>query len=139
MTDEKIQKIIESTVEATVRKLQEAGLLTAGAKSAIAKTEELLRSYPQLKEADDPKSRRVVAEIDACLLEAENEPYIDVIRLFYFGGLKNAACAKIMACDERNLRKNRKELVKRFAARLAAGDFIRDLLTQGENNGQSEF
>lgn len=128
MIDEKTREIIDATVAATVSKLQDAGLLNTGGKSATEKTEQLLRSYPQLKEADDPKSRRLVAEIDACLAEAENEPYIDVIRLFYFAGNKNAACAKIMCCDERNLRKARRALVERFAARLAAGDFIRELL-----------
>lgn len=129
MIDEKTQEIIDATVAATVRGLQAAGLLNTGQISAIAKTEKMLYSYPQLKEADDHKSRRLVAEIDACLAEAENEPYIDVIRLFYFEGVKNAACAKIMAADERNLRKARRALVERFAARLAAGDFIRELLT----------
>lgn len=128
MIDPKTQEVIDATVAATVRKLQDAGLLTTGTKSAVEKTEELLRNYTQLKEADDPKSQRLVAEIDACLAEAANEPYIDVIRLFYFAGNKNAACAKIMCCDERNLRKARKALVRRFAARLAAGDFIRELL-----------
>ena len=128
MIDQKTQEIINATAEATVRRLQDAGMLNTDSKSATEKTEELLRNYNQLKEADDPKSRRVVEEIDACLEEAANEPYIDVIRLFYFAGLKNAACAKIMVCDERNLRKARKALVKRFAARLAAGDFIRELL-----------
>ena len=129
MIDKETQEVIDRTVAATVRKLQDAGLLNTGQTSATAKTEKLLRSYPQLKQADDPKSQRLVAEIDACLAEAENEPYIDVIRLFYFAGNKNAACAKIMCCDERNLRKARRALVERFAARLAAGDFIRELLT----------
>lgn len=128
MIDPKTQEVIDATVAATVRKLQDAGMLNTGTKSAVEKTEELLRNYTQLKEADDQKSRRLVAEIDACMAEAENEPYIDVIRLFYFAGNKNAACAKIMCCDERNLRKARKALVRRFAARLAAGDFIRELL-----------
>lgn len=128
MIDPKTKEIIDTTVAATVRSLQNAGLLVTGTKSAAEKTEELLYNYTQLKESADPKSQRLVAEIDACLAEAANEPYIDVIRLFYFAGEKNAACAKIMCCDERNLRKARKALVKRFAARLAAGDFIRELL-----------
>lgn len=128
MIDPKTQEIIDATVAATVRALQDTGQLTTGTKSATEKTEELLWNYNQLKEAKDPKSQRLVAEIDTCLAEAENEPYIDVIRLFYFSGLKNAACAKIMCCDERNLRKARKALIKKFAARLAAGDFIRELL-----------
>lgn len=128
MIDPNMQEIIDNTVAATVRKLQATGLLVTGTKTAAEKTEELLYNYTQLKESTDPKSQRLVAEIEACLAEAANEPYIDVIRLFYFAGMKNAACAKIMNCDERNLRKVRKTLVKRFAARLATDEFIRELL-----------
>ena len=129
MIDPKKQEEIDALADAIVRKLKAADMGPPGEPVAIKKTEKLLRNYTQLKAADTPESRRVVAEIDACLAEAANEPYIDVIRLFYFGGVKNAACAKIMCCDERNLRKARRALVQRFAARLAAGDFIRELLT----------
>lgn len=129
MTDNELQEVIDRTVAATVCQLQAAGLLTTGETCAVKKTEKLLYSYTELKKADDPKSRRLVEEIDACLADAENDPYIDVIRLFYFGGVKNAACAKIMCCDERNLRKARRALVERFSIRLAAGEFIRELLT----------
>lgn len=128
MIDPKKQEEIDALAEAIVRKWKAAGLEPPGEPRAIKKTEELLRNYPQLKAADTPESRRTVAEIDACLAEAENEPYIDVIRLFYFAGMKNAACARVMCCDERNLRKARRALVQRFAARLAPGDFIRELL-----------
>lgn len=137
MIDPKIQEIIaataqataKSTAEATVRELQ--GMMTddAAKEKAIKKAEKQLWEYKQLKESTELKSQRLVAEIDACLATAANEPYIDVIRLFYFDHIKNAACAKIMNCDERNLRKARKALVKRFfVPRLAAGDFIRELL-----------
>jgi hypothetical protein len=127
--DPKKQEEIDALAAAIVRKMKAAGMEPPGESGAIQKTEKLLRNYNQLKAADTPESRRVVAEIDACMAEAENEPYIDVIRLFYFGGLKNAACAKVMCCDERNLRKARRALVQRFSARLAAGDFIREILT----------
>ena len=52
----------------------------------------------------------------------------DVIRLYYFAGNKNAACAKIMCCDERTCRRYRKKLVEQFSARLASDEFIRELL-----------
>lgn len=129
MTDAETQKIIDATVQATVMQLQAAGLLRSNTRTAYEKTEELLRQYPRLKTLQGDYARRVVQEIDACLAEAEQEPYADVIRLFYFAGLKNAACAKVLACDERTGRRARRKLVEQFSVRLASEDFIRELLT----------
>lgn len=127
MEKEQITQIVKQTVAITVQELKAAGLLKDDTKNAYEKTEDLLRQYPALQKSDSQYARRVVQEIDACLAEAENEPYVDVIRLFYFGGLKNAACAKMLACEERTCRRNRRKLVERFAARLAAAEVLREL------------
>lgn len=128
MTDKQIKQFIKDTVRETVEQLKTAGLLLGGEMSAVQKTEELLRQYPQLKQSDEPYARRVVAEIDACLAAAEQDPYIDAVRLFYFGGLKNAACASAMCYDETTVRKARRRLVRQFSTRLASEEFIRELL-----------
>ena len=128
MKKDEIQQIIKDTVQTTVLQLKAAGLLKDGTMTAYEKTEALLFQYPELQKVDEPYARRLVQEIDACLAEAENEPYVDVIRLYYFGGLKNAACANVLCCSERTARRNRAALVERFAARLVSDDFIRELL-----------
>lgn len=129
MNDEKIKQIISDTAAAVVLQLQAAGMLRDSTKTAYEKTEEILRQYPRLKNLEGPYAQRVVQEVDACLAEAANDPYVDVIRLFYFGGLKNAACAAVLCCDERTCRRNRKNLVQQFSVRLASDEFIRELLT----------
>ena len=128
MKDEKIKQIISETVATTVLQLKAAGLLKDGTKTAYEKTEALLFQYPQLKDVKEPYAQRVVEEIDTCLRDAESDPYVDVIRLYYFGGLKNAACADTLCCDERTCRRNRKKLVEQFSVRLASDEFIRELL-----------
>lgn len=128
MTDEKVKQIINDTVTTTVLQLKAAGLLKDGTKSAYEKTEILLRQYPELCKVQEPYALRVVQEIDECLADAENDPYVDVIRLYYFAGMKNEACAKILCCDERTCRRNRRKLVQQLSARLASEDFIRELL-----------
>lgn len=128
MTDEKIEQIIRKTVSATVLQLQAAGLLKDSELTAYKKTEALLREYPRLKNLQEPYAQRVVQEVEACLVEAENEPYLDVIRLYYFAGNKNATCADIMCCDERTCRRYRKKLVQQFSVRLASDKFISELL-----------
>ncbi len=130
MNNEEIQKIVKETVTATVLQLKAAGMLQPTTqKTAVQKTEELLRQYPQLRGIREPYAQRVVQEIDTLLAEAENEPYVDVIRLYYFGGLTNEGCANTLCCDERTCRRYRKKLVQQFAVRLASDEFIRELLT----------
>lgn len=128
MNDNEIKQLIHDTVNTTVAKLQAAGLLRDNSKTPYQKTEALLRQYPSLKEATTPYARRVVARIDWLLAEAKNEPYADVIRLYYFEGLKNAACAKTLNCGERTARRNRVALVEQFSTSLASDEFIRELL-----------
>jgi hypothetical protein len=129
VTEKEIQKIVRDTVTATVLQLKTAGMLQpVTAKTAVQKTEELLRQYPQLRNSAEPYALRVVAEIDALLAAAENEPYVDVIRLYYFGGLTNEGCANTLCCDERTCRRYRKKLVQQFSVRLASEEFIRELL-----------
>ena len=129
MTDETLMRqIIAETVDATVSKLQAAGILRSGQCSAVEKTETLLYQYKALQDTQTPYARRVVGEINACLEEFKNDPYIDSIRLFYFDGLKNAAAAAAMHYDERTFRRNRRQLVEKFAVRLASEEFIEELL-----------
>ena len=125
---DEIEKIIKRTVAATVQQLQAAGLLRSDTMTAYEKTEALLRQYPQLKGLQEPYAQRVVQEVEACLADAANEPYKDVIRLYYFDGLTNAACAMELICDERTCRRYRRKLVEQFSARLASDEFIRELL-----------
>lgn len=129
MTNDEIKQLIKDTVATTVLQLQNAGLLRGEDLTAYQKTEALLRQYPKLKELQEPYARRVVQEVDACLAEAANDPYVDVIRLYYFADLKNAACAKMLNCNERTCRRNRRKLVEQFSARLASDAFIREILT----------
>ena len=130
MTKEEIKQLVQETVVNTVLQLKAAGMLQpATQKTAMQKTEELLKQYPQLLGIDEPYARRVVQEIDALLAAAESEPYVDVIRLYYFEGLTNEGCANTIRCDERTCRRYRKKLVQQFSVRLASDEFIRELLT----------
>lgn len=130
MTNDEIKRLVQETVVNTVSQLKAAGMLQpVSQKTAVQKTEELLRQYPQLRGIQEPYAQRVVQEIDKLLAEAESEPYVDVIRLYYFGGLTNEGCANALCCDERTCRRYRKKLVQQFSVRLASDEFIRELLT----------
>lgn len=128
MNSQQIHEIIQQTVDITILKLKAAGILKDNAKSAYEKTEALLYQYNDLVKVNQPYAQKVVAEIDACIADIANEPYKDVIRLYYFESLTNAACASVLGCEERTARRNRKAYVEKFSSRLASDEFIRELL-----------
>lgn len=128
MDKDEIKHIIDASVTAAVEKLQSLGMLRDNSLTAYEKTEKLLRKYPDLKAAGTPYARRVADEIDRCMADAAQDPYVEVIRLYYFQGMKNAACARAMNCGERTCRRYRVALVQRFSTRLASDEFIRELL-----------
>lgn len=126
--DEEIRKIISDTVSATILRFKAAGILRDGEKNAVDKTEELLRQYKTLQKLDQPYAKALVGRINECLEDIKDDPYADIIRLYYFDGLTNAAASDKLFCDERTGRRNRKRLVKTFAQYLVSEDFIRELL-----------
>jgi hypothetical protein len=128
LSKDETQKIASATALAVVALLEEKGMLRDTAQSVIEKTENALRQYPVWRTMNDPDAQRKVAEIDACLEAAANDPYVDTIRLFYFGGLTNAATAKTICCDYRTAQRNRRELVKQFAARLYPKEYMQEML-----------
>lgn len=133
MNKDETQKMIAAAANAGAQAmaalLEKRGLLQpVGGESVIEKTERALRLYPTWATMDDPDARRMVANIDACLEAVKNDPYAATINLFYFHGLTNAATAKTICCDYRTAQRNRRELVKQFAARLYPDEYMREML-----------
>ena len=128
MTEEQIAKIISDTVNATVLKLRTAGIISDSQKTAYEKTEEMLFNYNSFRDTQQPYAQNIVRQIENSLESLKNEPYIEVIRLYYFCGYTNETCARMIDRDERTVRRNRKRIVRQLSAKLASDDFIRELL-----------
>lgn len=130
MNRDEAKQIAVDAARATVELLKKEGMLRDVANSVLDKTERDLRQYPEWRtmQGEHPHARRMVAQIDACLEAEGNDPYIDTIRLFYFAGLKNAAVAKEMCCDDRTAQRARRELLKKFAARLYPEEYRAEML-----------
>ena len=84
MEDHEIKEYINDTVNATVLKMKMAGLLKGNRQSAIEKTEELLRNYPTFKDLKEPYTLKLVTNIEAALELIEDDPYYDIIPMYYF-------------------------------------------------------
>lgn len=118
MTEKETKHLIEATVAETVRQLKAEGLLEDA--TPRRKTEELLRQYTAMDPAD---ARREM--IDDFLCDNDTDPYLDAIRLYYFGGNKSATVASIMCYTERTCRRNRLRLVDMLAYKLQAAGVIK--------------
>lgn len=125
---ENVKEIIEDTVNATVLKMKMAGLMRDGRKTAIEKLEELLRNYPIFKEITDQEyTVKLVAKVDAAFEKIHNDPYFDVIRMFYFEGYTREYIASRFGCTETTISRNKTRLLNELKPMLFSDDVIYEL------------
>lgn len=127
-TIEIINKTVEKTVSETVLKMKMANLLNDSEKSAYSKTEELLRNYPTFKQiTDQPYTIKLCEKIEKALNDLGNEPYKDVIDLFYFKNQTRETIALELGCTVRTVGRNKARLVNELKVKLFSDDVIREL------------
>ena len=122
------KQIIEDTVNATVPKLKMAGLLKDNRKSAIEKTEELLRNYPTFKKITGKEhTEKLVAAVEEALGTIRNDPYFDIINRFYFNGQSREFIAKEYNTSVTTISRNKTRLLKEISPMLFSEEFIQEL------------
>jgi len=127
-TLELINKTVERTVSETVLKMKMANLLNDNGKSAYSKTEELLRNYPTFKEIlDQPYTIKLCEKIEKALDDLGDEPYRDIIDLFYFDNQTRETIALALGCTVRTVGRNKARLVNELKVKLFSDDVIKEL------------
>ena len=127
-TMELINKTVEKTVSETVLKMKMAKLLNDSEKSAYSKTEELLRNYPTFKQiTDQPYTIKLCEKIEKALNDLGNEPYKEIIDLFYFQNQTRETIALELGCTVRTVGRNKARLVNELKVKLFSDDVIREL------------
>lgn len=125
---EDIRDIISDTVNETVAKMKMAGLTKDNRKTAIEKLEELLRNYQTFKAVEGKEvTAKLVAKVDEAMKSIENDPYYDVIRLFYFEGQTRESIALDYGCTETTISRNKSRLLNKLKAILFSDDVIFEL------------
>lgn len=128
MNDDELKAIINDTVNATVLKMKMAGLLKDDRRTAIEKLEELLRNYPVFKTITDQEyTVKLVAKVDAALAEIANDPYYDVIRMFYFEGMTRDFIAMEYDTSITTISRNKTRLLNQLKLMLFSDDVIYEL------------
>lgn len=125
---EDIKDIISDTVNETVMKLKMAGLMKDNRRSSTEKLEELLRNYPTFKTITDKDTTiNLVKKVDEALETIKDDPYYDVIRLFYFEGQTRESIALDYGCTETTISRNKSRLLDRLKVMLFSDEVIFEL------------
>ena len=127
MEDHEIKEYINDTVNATVLKMKMAGLLKGNRQSAIEKTEELLRNYPTFKDLKEPYTLKLVTNIEAALELIEDDPYYDIIPMYYFHNETREYIAEKFGCSETTVSRNKTRLLNKLKVRLVSKEVIEEL------------
>lgn len=128
MNDAEIKSIINDTANTVVLKMKMAGLIRDGRKTAIEKTEELLRNYPIFKEITDQEyTIKLVAKIEDALKDIEDDIYYDVIPMFYFHNETREYIAERFSCTETTVSRNKTRLLNQLKLKLFSDDVIFEL------------
>ena len=123
-----INNIIQQTVDETIIQLKINGLITNTNKTAFQKCEELLRSYDSLKEANTAKANDLINEIDRALMHIQQDPYYEVIVMYYIEGVSREAIANSYNTTGTTISRNKRRLINKLKMILFADDSISELL-----------
>lgn len=122
-----VQKIIDETVNATVLKLKLAGLMKDDRKNAFQKTEEILRNYNGFTLSDQPNTKKLLHRVNEALTMIKDDPYYDLIRLFYIEGHTREEVAEELNTSTTTISRNKTRLVNKIKSVLFSDDFILEL------------
>lgn len=129
MIDESIKEVIDETATVTVQKMQMAKLIKDGTKSAFQKTEEVLRNYPTFRRIKDkPYTVNLVNKVEKALDEIKDDPYYDIIQMFYFENETRESIALTLDITVRTVARNKRRLVNELKVKLFSDDCIREIL-----------
>lgn len=128
LTKEDVREIINETVNATIARLKTAGMLKDDRRSVNDKLEELLRNYPTFKTIHDREDTvKTVEMIEAALRTIEDDPYYDVIPMFYFDHATRESIALDFETSVTTISRNKARLLGKLAPLLFSDDVIYDL------------
>lgn len=128
--DEEIKSIIEETVNETVLKLKKANLIRGNEKSALQKTEELLKNYKKLK-ASNPESESVtgktIKKVESAIKVFAHDDYAGLIEMIYFKNMTREECAEYFGVEPITITRNKRRMVNELKNVLFADDVIKEL------------
>jgi hypothetical protein len=124
LEDERIEYIINKTII----KLRAEGLLRDEARSAVQKTEDILRNYPYFKLSDQPFTQNFCKKVDEAIDKIRGDYYFEIITMYYFDDVSRENIAAHFRTSESTISRNGIRLVEKLSSILFPDDMIIDLL-----------
>ena len=129
MTDEEERRLIEKTVSITIKRMQ-ANKLSYDKAKAAARTEDILRNYPTFRKITGRQATAEMAQrVEQALAAIKDDPYYDIIGLFYFEGQSRSAIASYFETTPKTINRNRARLVRKLSLYIYSDEICRELTT----------
>lgn len=128
--NEDVREIIQETVNEAVLKFKKAGLIKDDEKSALKKTEELLRTYKDLSviEPESGSATEVMLKkVEEAFEALEDDEYCGLIQMIYVDGMTREECAEFYGVEPVTITRNKKRLVEKMKNIIFADDVIKEL------------
>lgn len=125
---ENIEEIIEATVNKTIQVFKLNNLLRDTDRTSEEKCEEVLKRYVTLKSTQSVKAKLLVNEVDRALISIENDPYYEIIPLYYFQGKTMGEIAERLHVSETSISRNKPRLINELKVLIFTDDFIREII-----------
>ena len=134
MIDETIREVIDETVNATVLKMKMVGLVKDNTKTAFQKTEEILRNYTTFKKIkDQPYTVKLVKQIEEALEEIRDDPYYDIIPMYYFEDETRENIALTLETTVRTVARNKRRLIDYLKVKLFSDSCIYEIFLSSDD------
>ena len=134
MIDEAIREVIDETVNATVRNMKMVGLVKDNTKTAFQKTEEILRNYPTFKKIkDQPYTVKLVKQIEEALEEIRDDPYYDIIPMYYFEDETRENISLTLETTVRTVARNKRRLIDHLKVKLFSDSCIYEIFLSNDD------
>lgn len=123
------EELIRQTVDYTIIKLKLSGLMKDTRQTAFQKTEQILRSYNDMKKAysENGTAKKFVDIIDRALTEIEDDIYYEIIPMLYFEKLSRDAIAEYFETTTTTISRNKRRLIEKLKVLIFADDVIYEL------------
>ena len=124
-----VDKIIKQTVDYAVMKIKLAGLMKDNRQTAFQKTEQILRSYNDMKKSysENGTAKKFVDIIDNALETLKNDSYYDIIPMLYFEKRSREDIAEFFDTTTTTISRNKRRLVEKLKVLIFADDVIYEL------------
>ena len=124
-----IEEIIAETVNTTIAKLKLAKLIKDDRQTAFEKTEQILRSYDDMKKShsEDGTAKKFIDIVDNALKQIKDDPYYDIIPMMFFGKESRETIAEYFDTTVTTISRNKRRLIEKLKCLIFADDVVVEL------------